>query len=157
MIPFGRILFSFISLTFSLDAFDHFAAVLSPKHHDDSADRLVLSVDHGGALPHGFADLYFGDIFHIRRRACVGFQNDILNVGRILYQSDPSNDVLIRVFFDDISAGILIVLFDRGVYLVDRNAMFQEPVGRDDYLILFEIPAERIYFVHSRNAFQQAG
>ncbi len=33
--------------------------------------------------------------------------------------------------------------------------MFQEPVGRNDHLILLEIPAEGIYFVHSRNAFQQ--
>ena len=122
-------MFSLISLIFFFDPFDHFAAVLSPQHHDNAADRLLLAVYHGGALPYGFADPYFGDVFQISRRTSGGFENDIFNVGRILDEPDAPDNILIGVFFDHISAGILIVLFDRRVYLVDGKAVFQEPSG----------------------------
>ena len=137
------------------DPFDHVAAVLSPQHHDNAADRLLFTVDHGGPLTDGFPDPDFGNIFQISRSAPGRFEHDIFQVGRTLDEPDAPDDILISVFFDHIPAGVLVVLLDRRVNLVHGNAVFQELLGGNDHLILFEIPAEGVDFVHPRNAFQQ--
>ena len=93
--PLGRhiVLVDFFDLL--LDALDHFAAVLPPKHHDDPADRLIPAVDHGGPLPHSLTDLHFGDVADEYGGAGVGFQNDILYVRSVFDQSYASDDILI--------------------------------------------------------------
>jgi len=85
----------------------------------------------------------------------VGFENNALDVRRILDESHASDDVLIRMLFEYVSAGILVVPLDSRIYLVDGNPMLQEPVRQDHHLVLFEIAAEGVYFIDPRNAFQQ--
>ena len=96
-------------------------------------------------MPHRLTDLYFGDVSDECRRTALGLQNDIFNVRRVSNESYASNDVLIRILFEHISAGVLVVLFNRLVDLMDGDPVFDEFVRQDLCLILLEVPAKRVY------------
>jgi hypothetical protein len=130
------------------DSFDNVPAVRPPEHHDNAADSLVRAIDHGSALTHRLTDLRLSNILHIHRCTVIGRENDIPNVVSIPDQTDTANDVLIRLLFEDIPSGVLVVLFDGRVDLFDSNPVFHESVRVDYDLILLEVPAERVDLVH---------
>src|SRR3989338_5141032 len=87
--PLGRILFSLISLTFS------------------------LTIDDQGALPGLGTEFDLCHILNINRNALVFFEDNILDIFNRLNDTNASNDVLFREVLKDIASGIAVIGGDR--------------------------------------------
>jgi hypothetical protein len=137
-----------------LHAAHHIFRVAAAQHHDDATGRLGVAVLDQRALAHFGAE---GDLCHVPhedRRAVHFLQHDALDVLETADQPHPANEVLLRVTRQDAAAAVGIVAGERGVEVLHRKPVVDEPVGIGERLVLLDESTLRVDLRHTPDAAQ---
>ena len=98
---------------FFLNALDHLLDVfVDPFQHDPGYD-LALAVLRHRPLAELVADLDSGHVADPDRRSPARIEHDVLDVLDIFDQTKPAHHILLVAVFDEVGAGVLIVVLDR--------------------------------------------
>src|SRR5581483_10419606 len=137
------------------ESLDHVPGVPAPQHQDDAGHDLPLAVQHGGPMANGVADLYLGHVADVHRGAADFLDHDVPNVLQRFDEADAAHDVLFGVLFEDVAAGVGVVLGDRFEYVMERQIVLAEQAGFHHDLVLLDESAQRIDVHHFGDALEQ--
>ena len=100
-----------------LDAFYDVAGVSAAQHEHDPCHYLTLTVQDGGAMTNGMADLYLGDVMDVHGSAAHFLDDDVLDVAQFPDQSHTADDVLFSMFLQHVARSIRVVVRHSGKHL----------------------------------------
>ena len=125
-----------------LDPLDHLLGIFVNSLEDDSGDDFALAIFGDCALADLVADLNPGNVAHAYRRAAARIEHDVLDVFDVLYQAQPAHDILFVAVFDEVCAGVLIIVLNCVEETLERDVVINQRLLIDDHVILLYISAE---------------
>ncbi len=120
-----------------LDPVDDFDRVLSPAHHDNTADRLALTVQIRCAAAHGGAESHFGHVAqgHGRTELAAG-QGNALELVQARHIAGGPHHVLRLRHLDNRSASLLVAGLNALSQIGQRESEGMQALRIHDHLIL---------------------
>jgi hypothetical protein len=98
----------------SFDALNHVAGVAPSQHENDAAHDLPLPVQHSGTMPNGVINPYLGHIAYEDWGACNCLYDNAFDILKAANEPLAPHDVFLGVLFQNIPAGVGIVVGDAG-------------------------------------------
>ena len=138
-----------------LHVLDDFAGVAAAEHQDDAGHDFAFAVDHRGAVPHRMADLHFGHVAHVDRRAVRFLDDDVLDVLQRFDEADAADDVLLGALFQNVAAGVGVVLGDGFEHVVQGQVVLAQEARVHHDLILLDEAADRVHVDDVGEALEQ--
>src|SRR6476646_6526310 len=92
-----------------LDPLDDIPGIASPQHEDDSADDLAIPVQNRRPMSDGMVDHDLRHVGDIDRSSTGFLDHDTFDILKRADQPDPADNVLLSMFFQNISAGVGII------------------------------------------------
>ena len=132
-----------------LDVLDNGERIGAEPLHDDAARDLSLAVELGDAAPLIGPDFDARDVLEAQRRPSLGFQDDILDVGRVPEIALAADHELEFGEFDRAPADIHVAGAHRVAELRERNPLRAEPKRIDHDVVLLDEPADARHFRHA--------
>ena len=139
-----------------LDPADDLVGILAVPHHHDAAHRVAFSIQVGDAAPHLGSALNPGDVAQEDRGAAVvGFDDDLLDVLRVLDVSVAADHVLRAGELDQPCAHLDVGIAHRLRHHHERDVVGGQlfPIHGD--LVLVLETADRGDFCHARDRLQR--
>jgi hypothetical protein len=137
----------------ALDRLDDFEDVDAVARHDHAAHRLgAVLVERAGA--EGVAELHRRDVTDVDGGAVLRREDDVLQVGRRLDQTQPAHDRPLPGLLDDVPADVLVRAPDGLDHGRERQPVGAQAVRVDVDLILLDVAADRRHLGHARHRVQ---
>ena len=137
-----------------LDSLDHLLGIFVDSLEDDSGDDFALAIFGDCALADLVADLDPGNVAHTYRRAAARIEHDVLDVFDVLYQAQPAHDILFVAVFDEVCAGVLIIVLNGLKERFERDVVIDQCLLIDYDLVLFDVAAKAQYVSDTRHRAQ---
>jgi hypothetical protein len=96
-----------------LDVVDHLQRVLAVARHGDAGDHLALAVEFGDAAPLVRHQFDARDVADQHRRAALGLDHQLLDVGRAAQVAAAAHHVLGLGHLDHAAADVAVGIADR--------------------------------------------
>jgi hypothetical protein len=142
-----------------LDAFfdelDDRRGIFPFEHHQYCADGFPFVVVADCPVTVGAAEADLSDIADAERAAAgQGFDYDVFDIGELSDEALAADEEDHWAFFDVGAAGVLVVVFEGGEYLVDGEAVGFQSFAVDVDLVLFDESTEAAHVGHALDAQQ---
>ena len=133
-----------------LERLEHHGRIVAFVHVHDAENNVVVLVLSGDALDRQIAEGDIRDVFDQNRRAIVGGDDDVLDFIGGVKHADAANEVLLRTLRDFAAADIGVAAAQRGVKLLQCDAVIAHLGQIGIHLIRFHQPAKRVNVRHAR-------